>query len=54
MFGKEQAPYDMDTIADLQQLQPLLQQRGYSPDDITGVMQGNWLRLLRQAWQALD
>ncbi len=30
MFGKEQAPYDMDTIADLQGLAPLLRKRGYS------------------------
>jgi membrane dipeptidase len=54
MFGKEQAPYDMEDIAGLQQLEPLLRQRGYAPDDITNVMHGNWLRFLRQAWQACD
>jgi len=54
MFGKEQSPYDMDDIADLQQLEHLLQQRGYSPADVTNVMHGNWLRFLREAWQACD
>ena len=28
MFGTEQSPYDMDTIADLQKLPELLKQRG--------------------------
>ncbi|MBN9385999.1 MAG: membrane dipeptidase [Chitinophagaceae bacterium] len=50
MFGKEQSPYDMEDIADLQRLGALLQQRGYTPDDITNVLHGNWLRFLRQAW----
>jgi len=30
MFGKEQSPYDLETIADLQNLQGLLLKRGYS------------------------
>lgn len=50
MFGKEQAPYDMDTIADLQKLTSLLQQRGYSQQDIDNIFYGNWLRFLRKAW----
>jgi len=54
MFGKEQAPHDMDTIADLQQLRPLLQERGYAAEDIANVLHGNWLRLLRQTSQAWD
>lgn len=49
-FGTEQCPYDLDTIADLQTIPVLLQQRGYSADDITNVMHGNWLRFLREAW----
>jgi membrane dipeptidase len=49
-FGKEQCPYDLETIADLSQLPELLGRRGYSPDDIRNVMHGNWLRFLRQAW----
>lgn len=50
-FGKEQSPFDLDTIADLQRLPDLLASRGYSPDDIRNVMHGNWLRFLRRAWQ---
>lgn len=50
MFGKEQSPYDLETIADLNNLENLLAKRGYSQDDIKKVMHGNWLRLLRKAW----
>lgn len=49
-FGTEQAPYDLDTIADLLQLPHLLSQRGYSSQDIHQILQGNWLRFIRQAW----
>jgi len=50
MFGKEQAPLDMDTIADLQGLAPLLRKRGYSQPDIENIFYRNWLRFLRKAW----
>ena len=50
-FGKEQCPYDLDTIADLQKLPPLLARRGYSPADIANIMHGNWIRFLEQAWK---
>lgn len=46
-FGKEQSPADVETIADIQKLEGLLSRRGYSADDITNVMHGNWLRFLR-------
>jgi membrane dipeptidase len=49
-FGREQSPCDLDTIADLQKIAGLLEQRGYKPDDIAAVMHGNWLRLLRRVW----
>jgi membrane dipeptidase len=49
-FGKEQCPYDLETIADLRQLTALLGKRGYSAEDIRNVMHGNWLRILRKAW----
>jgi membrane dipeptidase len=51
MFGTEQSPYDMDTIADLQKLPGLLKQRGYSEPDVENIMHGNWLRFLRNAWK---
>jgi len=50
MFGKEQTPYDLETIADLQHLKGLLQKRGYSQEDIENVFFGNWLRMVRKAW----
>jgi membrane dipeptidase len=49
-FGREQCPYDLETIADLQRLPELLTKRGYAPSDIENVMHGNWLRFLRNAW----
>ena len=50
-FGKEQCPYDLETIADLQRMPDLLVKRGYSPEDISNVLHGNWLRFLRNAWK---
>jgi membrane dipeptidase len=50
-FGKEQSPYDIETIADLQKIPVLLQKRGYSLADVEKVMHGNWLRFLRKAWK---
>ena len=49
-FGREQSPSDLDTIADLQKLVDILTGRGYSMEDISLIMHGNWLRLLRNAW----
>jgi membrane dipeptidase len=48
-YGTEQTPGDLDTIADLQKLPALLQQRGYGEQDVANIMHGNWLRLLRAA-----
>ncbi len=50
-FGKEQCPYDLETIADLQKLPAIFAARGYSAADIENIMHGNWLRLLRKAWK---
>ncbi|HVS94672.1 MAG TPA: membrane dipeptidase [Mucilaginibacter sp.] len=49
-FGREQCPYDVETIADLQKVPSLLQKRGYSKEDIENLMHGNWLRFLMNAW----
>lgn len=51
-FGREQSPYDLDTIADLQRIPELLAKRGYSSEDIANVAHGNWLRFLRNAWSS--
>jgi len=45
-FGLEQSPSDIDSIADLQNLVPLLEQRGYSQSGIESIMYGNWCRLI--------
>jgi membrane dipeptidase len=48
-FGQEQSPADLDNIADLQKIQKILTQRGYSGEDLGHILHGNWLRLLRKA-----
>ncbi|TWR26043.1 peptidase M19 [Mucilaginibacter achroorhodeus] len=50
-FGREQCPYDLETIADLQKVPGILLKRGYSQTDIENMMYGNWLRFLRNAWK---
>ena len=49
-FGREQCPYDLETIADLQKIPSLFSARGYSDADVENLMYGNWLRFLRKAW----
>ena len=49
-FGKEQSPHDMDTISDVQKLVAIFKKRGYSDVDIEGIMHGNALRFIRNAW----
>jgi membrane dipeptidase len=49
-FGREQSPYDLDTIADLANIPKLLAKRGYSDEDILQVTSGNWLRFIKKAW----
>lgn len=51
-FGKEQCPYDLETIADLQTIPSLLHKRGYSETDIENIMHKNWIRFLRNAWSS--
>jgi membrane dipeptidase len=50
-FGREQCPYDLETIADIKKVPSLLKKRGYSDADIKSMMHGNWLRFLRNAWK---
>lgn len=50
IFGTEQSPWDMNSIADLQKYESLLSQRGYSSDDIDKIFHKNWLRFIRNAW----
>jgi membrane dipeptidase len=50
IFGTEQSPWDLNSIADLQKYQGILSRRGYKPEDIDNIFHGNWLRFLRDAW----
>jgi len=51
-YGSEQIPGDINTIADLVNLEPVLRSRGYNDTDINGVMHGNFLRFFRDALPA--
>jgi membrane dipeptidase len=48
-FGKEQCPYDIETIADLQKLDKILTQRGYADADIENIFNNNGIRFLKNA-----
>ncbi len=50
-YGLEQSPGDLDTIADLTNIPAILASRNYSQADIDGVMYGNFIRFLRNAWK---
>jgi membrane dipeptidase len=47
-FGREQCPYDLDTIADLQKVTGLLSEIGYAESDIQNVLSNNWIRFLKK------
>jgi membrane dipeptidase len=49
-YGQEQAPHDLNTIADLQRLAGIFEKRGYVQADILNIFSGNWIRLLKEAW----
>jgi membrane dipeptidase len=51
-FGKEQCPYDMDTIADLQIVPQKLKQRGYKTKDIENILSTNFIDFLRRTWSS--
>jgi membrane dipeptidase len=50
LFGTEQTPYDMDTIADIVKFEAILARRGYTAENINNIFSGNWLRVIRNAW----
>ena len=50
-YGTEQTPMDLNSIADLQKLPGLLRQRGYSQDDIEGILWRNFVDFLRRVWK---
>lgn len=50
IFGTEQSPWDLNSIADIQKFQNILTNRGYKQEDINNIFYGNWLRFLNNAW----
>ena len=48
-FGKEQCPYDLETISDLQKMDVLLKKRGYSENDIQKILNQNAINFLMGA-----
>ena len=51
-FGKEQCPYDLDSIADIGKLEAILANRGYAQEDLDNIFHANWIRFLRETWPA--
>jgi len=49
-FGRELAPTDYDTVADLQCFLDIMRGRGYSEEDVAKFAHGNLLGLFRRAW----
>jgi membrane dipeptidase len=47
-FGKEQCPWDLDSIADLQKIPGLLSDKGYNGTDIENIMSENFIRFLKK------
>ncbi|MBN1486739.1 MAG: membrane dipeptidase [Anaerolineae bacterium] len=45
-FGVESVPAGLDSIGDIGQIEDLLVEYGYSPDDIGAICNGNWLRVM--------
>ena len=50
-FGRELAPIDYNTIADLQKFLDILRRRGFSEPDVVKIAHGNLLGLFRNAWR---
>lgn len=47
-FGTEQTPLGLDSIADLQKLDAILTDRGYSSRDVERILAGNWIRFFTE------
>lgn len=47
-FGNEQTPCDLRSIADIQKLNEILSERGYSDEDIDRIFHGNYLHFFME------
>jgi membrane dipeptidase len=48
-FGWPDVPQEVNTIADLQKLEPVLKARGFQSNEISAVFEGNWHKILERA-----
>ncbi len=51
-FGLQSAPVEIDTIADLRKLIPLLTEKGYTENDVAAILGQNWIALLQRSLPA--
>lgn len=51
-FGLQSTPKEIDTIADLHKLVPILLARGYSEEDAAAILGGNWINVLHRSLPA--
>lgn len=47
-FGWQSVPAEVDTIADLRKIIPLLYEKGYTREDVAAILGGNWIRHLQE------
>ncbi len=47
-FGLQSVPPEIDSVADLQKIRPLLLERGYTEEDASNILGGNWIARLRR------
>jgi len=48
-FGMQSTPKEIDTVADLQKLAPLLLSKGFTIRDVENIMGGNWFHQLERS-----
>jgi membrane dipeptidase len=46
-FGLQSVPHEIDTVADLNKLAPLLIEKGYTEEDVAAVLGDNWIAYLQ-------
>ena len=49
-FGREDIPAELDSVIDLKLIASALREHGYSEQDTSNIMGGNWVNLLRRAF----
>jgi len=51
-FGWPAVPFEVDTVADLQKLAPLMEERGFNTEEIEAFFHSNWRRILERTLPA--